>query len=323
MTATEATTQRVADRSYRIGIDLGGSKIAGAVVGVSGAVLVENRIATPAGDYASTLAGLAGMVEQLEAEAARLGVHRGSPMSVGVGMPGSIAPRSGLVQNANSTWLNGRPLQSDLAACLRRPVRLANDANCFALSEARDGAAAGADTMVGVILGTGCGGGIVIGGRLVDGQRGIGGEWGHNPLPWAEAGEHPGPKCWCGRRGCMETWVSGPGLLADHRRHGGMAATAQDVVAAAISGDGAAEATLERHASRLARGLAALVNLLDPDVIVLGGGLSQAAHLYHRLPRLMAPHLFAEDTTVAVRPPRWGDASGVRGAAWLWEGQEG
>jgi fructokinase len=234
-------------------------------------------------------------------------------------MPGSISPRSGLVQNANSVWLNGRPFVADLEAALGRRVTAANDANCFALSEATDGAGAGAASIFGVILGTGVGGGFVHGGRLVDGPRGIGGEWGHNPLPWAEPSEHPGPACWCGRRGCMETWVSGPALASDHARVAGEPLETEVIVSRAAAGDGPCRGTLERHTSRLARGLAHVVNLLDPEVIVLGGGLSQLAHLYARLPDLMAPFIFADDGSVELRPPRWGDASGARGAARLAE----
>jgi fructokinase len=198
-------------------------------------------------------------------------------------------------------------------------VRLANDANCFALSEAVDGAGAGARLVFGVILGTGCGGGIVHERRVMDGPLGVGGEWGHTPLPWAAADEHPGPRCWCGRDGCMETWVSGPAMAADHARATGASLTPKEIVAEAERGSGAAQATLERHVSRLARGLAGIVNVLDPDVIVLGGGLSQLGHLYARLPELMAPHVFSDHVAVTIRPPRWGDAGGVRGAAWLWD----
>jgi fructokinase len=233
-------------------------------------------------------------------------------------MPGSLSPASGLVQNANSTWLNGRPFGRDLEAHLSRPVRLANDANCFALSEAVDGAGAGARSVLGVILGTGCGGGLVYDGALIDGPRGIGGEWGHNPLPWPRGDEHPGPACWCGRTGCMETWVSGPGLEADHARATGECLAADAIAARATAGDAKARATLDRHASRLARGLATVVNVFDPEVIVLGGGLSKLTYLYSVVPPLAAPYVFSEEKAIDIRPPRWGDASGVRGAARLW-----
>ncbi|MEW5963272.1 MAG: ROK family protein [Pseudomonadota bacterium] len=296
----------------RIGIDLGGTKIEGVLLLADGSEERRHRIPTPREDYAGTIAAIAGLVARLEAAA-----DRNTP--VGVAMPGSLSPGTSRVQNANSTWLNGRPLDRDLAAALGRPVRLANDANCFALSEATDGAAAGAPSVFGVILGTGCGGGIVVDGRLVDGPLGVGGEWGHNPLPRPSADEVPGPPCWCGRRGCMETWVSGPGLAADHARATGERRSAETIAARAEAGDEAALATMARHADRLARGLAHVVNILDPAVIVLGGGLSKLGHLYRNLPGLMAPHIFADAPHVDVRPPRWGDASGVRGAARLWD----
>lgn len=297
--------------ALRLGIDLGGTKIEGVVLAPDGSPVTQRRIATPRGDYAATLAALADLIAFLEAAA-------GGRASIGIGMPGSLSPATGLVQNANSAWLNGRPFKADLEQRLGRAVRLANDANCFAVSEAADGAGAGARIVFGVILGTGCGGGIVIDGRLVDGPRGIGGEWGHNPLPWTTADEHPGHTCWCGRRGCMETWVSGPALAADHARATGEKLDGPAIAARASAGDPAARATLDRHASRLARGLAQVVNLIDPDVIVLGGGLSGLGHLYAVLPSLMAPWVFADHGLVAVRAPCWGDASGVRGAAWLW-----
>jgi fructokinase len=300
-----------ADIALRLGVDLGGSKIAGVALGPGGRIAAEERVAAPRHDYAATLRAVGDMVARLEQAAGGRG-------TVGVGMPGSIAPVSGLVQNANSTWINGRPFARDLEAHLGREVRLANDANCFALSEAVDGAGAGAASVFGVILGTGCGGGLVFQGRLIDGPHGIGGEWGHNPLPWAAPDEHPGPACWCGRRGCMEVWVSGPGLKADHARVAGVALTSEAIAARAEAGDAAARATLERHAGRLARGLAHVVNIFAPHVIVLGGGLSKLAHLYTALPGRIAPHVFAERAEVSVRPPRWGDAGGVRGAAWLW-----
>ena len=302
--------------SLRVGIDLGGTKIAGAVLGRDGRPLAEQRMPAPRHDYGATVRAIAQMVRVLEESA---GSPDGNGSSIGVGIPGSVVPASGLVQNANSTWLNGKPLQHDLEAHLGRPVRLANDANCFALSEAVDGAGAGVRSVFGVILGTGCGGGLVRDKALIDGPRGIGGEWGHNPLPWASADEHPGHKCWCGRVGCIETWVSGPGLEADHARATGERIGPEEIAARASGGDVAARATLERHASRLARGLAHVINIFDPDVIVLGGGLSKLTHLYQVLPGLVAPHVFAEPAHIIVKPPVWGDAGGVRGAAWLWE----
>ncbi|MGE0770062.1 MAG: ROK family protein [Hyphomicrobiaceae bacterium] len=295
----------------RIGIDLGGTKIEGVVLAPDGSEKARIRVAAPKGNYEASIAALTDLIADLERQA-------GAKCTIGIGMPGSISPATGLVQNANSVWLNGRPLKSDLEQRAGREVRLANDANCFAVSEATDGAAAGAASVFGVILGTGCGGGIVVRGSLIDGPRGIGGEWGHNPLPWMAADEYPAPMCWCGRPGCMETWVSGPALAADHARATAAELTAEDVVKLAASGDVAARATLGRHADRLARGLAHVVNLIDPDVIVLGGGLSKLSHLYSDLPALMERWVFADAPRIRVLPPRWGDASGVRGAAWLW-----
>lgn len=299
--------------SLRFGIDLGGTKIAGVALGRDGQVAADVRVASPQGDYDATVAAITATLAELERRAGA------TAAALGVGMPGSISPATGLVQNANSTWLNGRPFDRDLAAALARPVRCANDANCFALSEATDGAAAGARSAFGVILGTGCGGGIVIGGRLLDGPRGIGGEWGHNPLPWLAPGELPGPQCWCGRHGCMEVWVSGSGLSSDHARVTGERLEARGIASRADAGNATAKATMARHADRLARGLAHVVNIIDPAVIVLGGGLSQLPQLYAQLPGLMAPYIFADSRAVDIRPPRWGDASGVRGAAWLWD----
>jgi fructokinase len=295
----------------RIGVDIGGTKIEGLVLAPDGRAMVSRRVPTPRHDYEATIRAICNLVRDLEAQA-------GPGQSIGVGLPGSVSPRTGLMQNANSTWLNGRPFKADLAAALGRPVRMANDANCFVLSEAQDGAGAGAYSVFGVILGTGCGGGLVVEGRLLDGPRGIGGEWGHNPLPWPRGDELAPPSCWCGRPGCIEVWVSGPGLAADHERTSGAALSAEEIVARAAGGDAAARASLARHADRLARGLSHIVNLFDPEVIVLGGGLSQLAHLYEVLPGLMARWVFADDTRVAIRQPRWGDASGVRGAARLW-----
>lgn len=297
---------------YRIGIDLGGTKVEGVVLDRDDAELLRNRIPAPRSDYAATIDAIAGLVASLE-------TTLGAGGTVGIGMPGSISPKSGVVQNANSTWLNGRPLNRDLAAALGRDVRLANDANCFALSEFADGAAAGARSLFGVILGTGCGGGLVYDGRIVGGPRSIGGEWGHNPLPSPDDSERPGPLCWCGRYGCMEAWVSGPALAADHERATGERIAAAQLSVRAAAGDAAAAATLDRHVGRLARGLAAVVNVADPELIVIGGGLSNLSGLYTELPRRIAPLVFSDDQQVRVVPPRWGDASGVRGAARLWD----
>lgn len=257
--------------SVRIGIDLGGTKIEGVAMTEAGAEVARHRMPAPRGDYTASVAAICDLVERLDQTAAQQG-------TVGIGMPGSLSSATGLVRNANSTWLNGQPLQLDIEARLGRPVRLANDANCFALSEAVDGAGASARLVFGVIIGTGCGGGIVHERRVVDGPLGVGGEWGHNPLPWAAPDEHPGPLCWCGRRGCIETWVSGPALAADHVRATGVPLSPEEIAAEAELGNSEAQATIDRHASRLARGLAAIVNVLDPDVIVLGGGLSQLGH---------------------------------------------
>lgn len=296
---------------HRIGIDLGGTKIEGVMLGPDGEIIASRRTPSPRGDYAASIEAIAGMVEAIEAEA-------GSRGSIGIGAPGSISPVTGKSQGSNSTWLNGRNLLADLSRRLGRQVRVANDANCFALSEACDGAGAGARTVFGIIIGTGCGGGIVFDGRLVDGPNAIGGEWGHNPLPWSKGDEHPGPLCWCGRAGCLEQWVSGTGLAADHLRRTGEDTTADAIAARAAAGDGPARETLALHAGRLARGIAHVVNLIDPEVIVLGGGLSKLGGLYADLPRLVTPHVFAAAPRVDIRPPRWGDASGVRGAARLW-----
>jgi fructokinase len=301
----------------RIGIDLGGTKIAITVLDPSGQEIFAHRIATPRGDYEASLRAIADLVADAESRFGCTG-----EASIGVAMPGSMSPATGRVQNANSVWLNGRSLDADLHAALGRPVRLANDANCLALSEAADGAGAGAPSVFGVILGTGCGGALVVGGRLVNGPLGITGEWGHNPLPWPEASELPGPLCWCGLNGCMETWVAGPSLHRDYLEDGGemeRAATGDAVALLADQGDAAASAAMQRHASRLARGLATVINLFDPHVIVLGGGLSRLAHLYTTLPALIAPYIFADHKRVDIRPPRHGDASGGRGAARLWD----
>jgi fructokinase len=300
---------------FRIGVDLGGTKIEAAAIDRDGVARARQRIATPAGDYDRTVGALAGLVRGIEAEI-------GALASVGVGIPGTPAARTGLIKNANSTWLIGRPLGRDLEAALGRPVRLANDANCFALSEASDGAAAGMANVFGVILGTGVGGGVVVDGRIVAGANGIAGEWGHNPLPWPRTEELPGPACYCGRRGCIETFLSGPGLAADHRRHGGDAIPGERIVAGAAAGDASCRDTLNRYAGRLARALAHVVNILDPVAIVLGGGLSAIGSLYEAVPRLWGEFVFSDDVVTKLLPPVHGDSSGVRGAAWLWRPEE-
>jgi fructokinase len=301
-------------KDIRIGVDLGGTKIAVAALDGEGREVYTHRILAPRDDYNATISAIGDLVRKTDQ-------HLGLTASVGIGMPGSLSPATGLVQNSNSVWLNGKPLAEDLTANIGRPLRFANDANCFALSEAVDGAAKGARSVFGVILGTGCGGGLVYNSQIVDGPRGCGGEWGHTPLPWAQADEVPGPTCWCGRQGCMELWLSGTGLYLDYQRGGGDAAKAADaeqVAALAAKGDATAKAALERHTNRLARGLSMIVNIFDPEVIVLGGGLSKLPHLYEEAPALMRRYIFADNPDAIVCPPVHGDASGVRGAARLW-----
>ena len=296
----------------RIGIDLGGSKIEAILLDSSGAALRRLRVPTPRGDYDGTLRAMATLVDELEREA-------GSAATVGVCTPGALSPATGRIKNANSVWLNGRPLGEDLSRALGREIRMANDADCFALSEAKDGAAQGAEITFGAILGTGVGGGIVVRGRLLEGPNAIAGEWGHNPLPWPRNDERPGPDCYCGRRGCIETFLSGPGLERDHADRSGAPLAAAEIVARAATGDRVALATLERYAERLARALATVINLLDPQVIVLGGGVSNVPQLYDWVPALWTPWVFSDRVDTRLSPPRHGDSSGVRGAAWLWE----
>jgi fructokinase len=298
---------------YALGVDLGGTKIEARLFGADGREHWRTRVATPQGDYAATVAAIAALVQQARALGA-------GPFTVGIGTPGSATP-AGLMKNCNSTALNGRPLQRDLEAALQQPVRMANDANCLALSEATDGAGAGAAVVFAAIIGTGTGAGIAVHGRVLHGPNGLAGEWGHNPLPWADAAD-PRPACYCGQRGCIETLVSGPGLARDHQALTGQALDAEAIVQAAAAGDTGARATLERHTSRLARALASVINLLDPDVIVLGGGVSRMPHLYEDVPRQWGRWVLAGGQPDSVRtrllPSRHGDASGVRGAAWLW-----
>lgn len=295
----------------RIGVDLGGTKIEGIALDPRGVCLARRRVPAPRDDYGATLAAIAGLVASLESETGCRG-------SVGIGTPGALSPFNGRLRNSNSVWLNDRPIDRDLARLLGRPVRIANDADCFALSEATDGAGEGARCCFGVIIGTGCGGGLVVDGRLLAGPNAIAGEWGHNPLPWPADDERPGPRCYCSKQGCIETFVSGPGLAADHLRQTGQPLSPPQILAAAQAADPAARATLERHGARLARALASVINLLDPDVIVLGGGLSNLPHLYEDLPELIQPWLICDGMATRILPPRHGDSSGVRGAAWLW-----
>ena len=296
----------------RIGIDLGGTKIEGVALDDGGEVRARLRVATPRDDYPGTLEALARVVAELEGAAGVSGA------SVGIGIPGVLSPATGLVKNANSVWLIGQPLDRDLAHRLGRPVRIANDANCFALSEASDGAAAGAPVVFGVIVGTGTGGGVVVDGRVLLGRNAIAGEWGHNPLPWIRADEFPGPPCYCGQRGCIETFLSGPALSRDHAAHTGLTLEGPAIVARAEAGDPEAHATLERYEDRMARALASILNIVDPDVVVLGGGLSGIARLYENVPQRWSRYTFSDTVTTRLVPPKHGDASGVRGAAWLW-----
>jgi fructokinase len=299
----------------RIGVDLGGTKIEALALDRDGRERGRRRVPTPRGRYGATLAAITTLVEGLERES-------GEPARVGVGMPGALSPATGLVKNANSVWLNGRPLRQDLERLLHRPLRFANDANCFALSEARDGAGESAPVVFGAILGTGTGGGVVVHGRVLGGPNAVAGEWGHNPLPWPRPGEWPGPACYCGRTGCIETYLSGPGISRDHREATGEDLDAAAIAARAADGDRASEATLARHEERLARALATVINLLDPDVIVLGGGLSNLGRLYRGVPERWGAWVFSDRVDTALRPPKHGDASGVRGAAWLWDAAE-
>lgn len=291
----------------RIGVDLGGTKIEAVALDHGGRVLARERIATPQHDYPATVRAIATLVDGLEA---RLGARA----RVGVGTPGAISAATGRIKNANSTCLNGQPLLQDLQTALGREIRIANDANCFAVSEATDGAARGARVVFGVILGTGVGGGLVIDGRPLAGANAIAGEWGHNPL----ADEEAGRPCYCGRVGCVETWLSGPGMAADHLRHGGAALDAAAIAAGAAAGDARCEATLQRYIDRLARALAVVINIVDPDVIVLGGGLSSMARLYDEVPARWGRQVFSDQVATRLLPPVHGDSSGVRGAAWLW-----
>jgi fructokinase len=294
-----------------IGIDWGGTKIEAVALDEDGRALARRRIATPQDDYEACIRAAAGLVAGLESELSR-------PGTVGIGIPGAISPATGLVKNANSTWLNGRPLDRDMERALRRPVRVENDANCLAVSEATDGAGAGAATVWAVILGTGVGSGIAVHGRALSGRHRIAGEWGHNPLPWPLDDERPGPPCWCGRRGCIETFVSGPAMAADHGRRTEQRLKAEEIAAAMRAGDAAARTTYGRFLDRLGRGIAHVVNVLDPDTVVLGGGLSEVDELYADLPARIAPHVFSDRFDTPIRKSVHGPTSGVRGAAWLW-----
>ena len=293
----------------RIGIDLGGTKIEALALDAAGIECFRRRVTTPRGDYDRTMEAIAALVVDAERVA--------GASTVGVGIPGAVSPATGLIKNANSVWLNGRPLRADLERRLGREIRLANDANCFALSEAVDGAAAGARVVFGVIVGTGTGGGIVVDRQVLGGANAIGGEWGHNPLPWPEAGEWPGWPCYCGRTGCIETFLSGPGLAREHEQATGEVLDAKEIAGRAAAGEQGAVATLARYEQRMARALASIINVLDPDVIVLGGGLSNIERLYTTVPRLWGRFIFSDAVSTRLVRAVHGDSSGVRGAAWL------
>ena len=295
----------------RIGVDLGGTKVEAIALDNTGAELRRVRVPTPRNDYQGTVNTIAELVRGLEAEL-------GQQATVGVGIPGTIVQATGLVKNANSIWLNGEPLAQDLSAALQREVRCANDANCFAVSEATDGAARGFPVVFGVILGTGCGGGVVFHGEVHAGPNGIAGEWGHTPLPWPTAEEIPGPACYCGRSGCLETWIAGTALERDFERHTGRVAGGREIVQLATTGEQTAQAALNRLRDRLARGLAVIPDILDPDVIVIGGGLSNVDWIYHGLSERIGEFTFGGGMRTPIRRNLHGDSSGVRGAAWLW-----
>lgn len=294
----------------QIGIDFGGTKIEAAMLDETGAFVSRQRIATPA-TYADAIRALVDLVARVESEV-------GPARTVGIGVPGSVSPRTGVMRNANTTYLNGTTLQPDLEAALGRPIRLANDANCLALSEARDGAAAGARVTFAVIIGTGCGGGVVVDGALIEGANGIAGEWGHIPLPWPRADEMPAPACWCGQQGCLETWISGTGFRDDYARRAGHRPKGDEIIALARSGDQAASEALDAYVDRLGRGLAVIANIFDPDCFVMGGGMSNVRELYDRLPPIIDRYTFSDGWSAKIVAARWGDSSGVRGAAYLW-----
>lgn len=296
----------------RIGIDLGGTKTEIVAMGDSGEILKRHRIATPQGDYQAGIKTIASLIETIESEL-------GTQGTIGIATPGAISPATGLMKNANSTCLNGQPFDRDLAATLGREIRIANDADCFTLSEAVDGAAAGAATVFGVIIGTGTGGGVVVNGHLLSGPNAIAGEWGHNPLPWPRADELPGHQCYCGQYGCIETFLSGPGMARHYRADYQKDLTAKEIVQLAEQGDEQAENSLCRYEDRMARALASIINVIDPHVIVLGGGLSNISRLYNNVPAIWGQYVFSDRVDNRLVQARHGDSSGVRGAAWLWD----
>ena len=294
----------------KLGIDLGGTKIEIIALDNDGSELLRRRVATPQGDYAATLQSIVGLVHTAEAELGQRG-------TVGIGTPGTISKATGLLKNSNSVHLNGKPVLQDLEALLKREIKISNDANCFALSEATDGAASGASVVFGVILGTGVGAGIVVNGKVLTGPNGIAGEWGHNPLPWPMAEELPGPECYCGQHGCIETFLSGPGMAKLHQMETGEALSPDVIVARAAEGDKGCELSLQHYENRLARSLAHVINILDPDVIVLGGGMSNIERLYTNVPQLWSRWVFSDRVDTRLVKNKFGDSSGVRGAAWL------
>nr|WP_255551275.1 fructokinase [Granulicella sp. dw_53] len=295
----------------RIGIDLGGTKIEALAIDKDGKELLRYRVPTPREDYEGTIAAMVGLVQRIEKETGAVG-------TVGAGIPGSVSSRTGLVKNANSTWLNGMPFDRDLSAAMGREVRVANDANCLAVSEATDGAAAGKRVVFAVIVGTGCGGGVALNGQVHAGINGVGGEWGHNPLPWASPEEYPGPVCYCGKRGCLEMWISGTGVARDFLEVTGRAQSGPEIMAACEAGVPDAVAAVERLEDRLARALAHVINILDPDVFVFGGGLSKVERIYREVPKRLSRYVFGGETETPLLQAKFGDSSGVRGAAWLW-----
>ena len=305
-----ASPGKVRPSTIQVGVDFGGTKIEAAALDAQGKFLARVRAANP-GSYDAALKVVCDLVALVEEQAGARG-------TVGIGTPGSISPRTGTMRNANSVYLNGRDFQRDLSAALGREIKIANDANCLALSEVVDGAATGSKVAFAVILGTGCGGGLVIDGQLVEGAHGVGGEWGHIPLPWPTHEEIDSPPCWCGQRGCLETWVSGSGLQRDFARVTGQALDGEAIVRNAREGDAQARAALDRYVHRLARGLAVICNVVDPDTIVLGGGMSNVSELYEKLPEIIRGYVFSDTWTARIVPAKWGDSSGVRGAARLW-----
>jgi fructokinase len=297
--------------TIRIGVDLGGTKTEIIALSPQGDELIRHRVASPRDDYQATINTIVALVAQVESELDATG-------SVGIATPGALSNETGRLKNSNSVWLNDQPLRRDLENALKRPMRIANDANCFALSEATDGAAAGADVVFGVIVGTGTGGGVVVHGRLINGVNSIAGEWGHNPLPWVSAQELPGPSCYCGKSGCIETYLSGPGMANDYFALTGSMLQAEDIVREAAAGNANAEQTLQRYEQRMAQALASIINVLDPEVIVLGGGMSNISRLYETVPKTWCQYVFSDHVATRLVAPKFGDSSGVRGAAWLW-----